>query len=65
MSGTLITAILLSIAPFFLPVVMNFFSLLIGQIHAYIFAVLAAVYLASGIRTNQKSLEKSNQQENQ
>ncbi len=47
MSGTLLTGVLLSVAPLFVPVLMNAFSLLIGQIHAYIFAVLSAVYIAS------------------
>lgn len=50
MSGTMIIAILVSIVPFFLPVIMQALSLLIGQIQAYIFAVLAAVYIASATR---------------
>ncbi|MBD3246158.1 MAG: F0F1 ATP synthase subunit A [Candidatus Omnitrophica bacterium] len=54
MSGTLIAAILISVVPLFLPVVMQAFGLLIGQIHAYIFAVLALVYIASGSRTEGK-----------
>ncbi|MBD3346652.1 MAG: F0F1 ATP synthase subunit A [Chitinivibrionales bacterium] len=58
MSGMLIGAILISIVPFFLPAVMNLFSLLIGQIHAYIFAVLAAVYIASGTRVQKKTTQK-------
>jgi F-type H+-transporting ATPase subunit a len=63
MSGTLIGAILLSIAPLFVPIVMQLFGLLIGQIHAYIFAVLAAVYIASGTRAyEQDESEKSEQQ---
>ncbi|MBN1312325.1 MAG: F0F1 ATP synthase subunit A [Anaerolineae bacterium] len=49
MSGGLIVAILLSIVPLFLPAVLNALELLIGQIQAYIFAVLAMVYIASGI----------------
>lgn len=48
MSGTVLVAILLSVAPLFFPVVMQAFSLLIGVIQAYIFAVLAIVYIASG-----------------
>ncbi len=48
MSGTLLAAVLLSVAPLFIPIIMNAFQLLIGQIHAFIFAVLAAVYIASG-----------------
>lgn len=47
MSGMLITAVLLSVAPLFVPVIMHAFGLLIGQIHAFIFAVLSAVYIAS------------------
>lgn len=49
MSGAVIAAILLSIAPFFFPVVMDLFGLLVGLIQAYIFAVLAAVYIAAAM----------------
>lgn len=54
MSGTMIAGILLSIAPLFIPVVMEAMGLLIGQIQAYIFAVLAAVYIASATRVHEK-----------
>lgn len=47
MSGTVIVAILLSLTPYFFPVVMQLFGLLTGMIQAYIFAVLAMVYIAS------------------
>lgn len=47
MSGTMIVAILLSITPFFFPIVMQALGLLTGMIQAYIFAVLAMVYIAS------------------
>lgn len=47
MSGTIIVGILLSIAPLFFPLVMQALGLLIGLIQAYIFAVLAMVYIAS------------------
>ncbi|NBB87546.1 MAG: F0F1 ATP synthase subunit A [Bacteroidetes bacterium] len=50
LSGNLIVAILLSLAPLFFPVVMQAFGLLIGVIQAYVFAVLALVYIASGAR---------------
>jgi len=53
MSGHLIVAILLSLAPLFFPVVMQAFGLLIGVIQAYVFAVLALVYIASGARAQQ------------
>ena len=57
MSGTLIVAVLLGILPFFAPVVMNAFGLLVGMIQAYIFAVLAVVYIASGARVAQQPRE--------
>jgi F-type H+-transporting ATPase subunit a len=47
MSGAVIAAILLSIAPFFFPVVMDVLGLLTGLIQAYIFAILATVYISS------------------
>jgi F-type H+-transporting ATPase subunit a len=47
MSGAVIAAILLSVAPFFFPVVMDALGLLTGLIQAYIFAILATVYIAS------------------
>ena len=47
MSGTVIVAILLGLAPFFFPVVMQVLGLITGLIQAYIFAVLALVYIAS------------------
>jgi len=48
MSGTKIAAILVAITPLFFPVVMQALGLLTGLIQAYIFAILAAVYIASG-----------------
>jgi F-type H+-transporting ATPase subunit a len=52
MSGTMIGAILLSIVPLFFPVIMQLFGILIGIIQAYIFAVLAMVYIASALRSH-------------
>lgn len=52
MSESMIAGALLAIIPFFLPVVMKMFGLLIGQIQAYIFAVLAAIYIASAAGTH-------------
>jgi F-type H+-transporting ATPase subunit a len=54
MSGTLIVGVLISLTPLFFPVVMRAFGLLIGLIQAYIFAVLAMVYIASGARTQRQ-----------
>jgi len=50
MSGTVIVGILISVAPFFFPVVMQLLGLLTGLIQAYIFAILAMVYIASASR---------------
>jgi len=58
MSGAMIVGILLSVAPFFFPVLMNLLGLLIGVIQAYIFAVLAAVYIAAAARMEQEREEK-------
>ena len=54
MSGTLIVAVLLIITPLFVPIVMQVLGLLIGQIQAYIFTVLATVYIASATRIESK-----------
>ena len=53
MSGSVIVAILLSIAPFFFPVLLQLLGMLTGTIQAYIFAVLAIVYIASAQRTRE------------
>lgn len=47
MSGTMILAILLTITPFLFPVVMSVLGLLTGMVQAYIFSILAAVYIAA------------------
>lgn len=55
MSGTMIVAILFSVTPFFFPVVMQVLGLLTGMIQAYIFSVLAMVYIASGTAASKNS----------
>lgn len=50
MSGTMIAAVLISIVPLFFPIVMQLLGLITGFIQAYIFAVLAMVYIASATR---------------
>lgn len=47
MSGSMIIAILLAITPFLFPVVMTLLGLLTGMVQAYIFTILAAVYIAA------------------
>lgn len=47
MSGEMIIGILLTITPFVFPIVMTLLGLLTGMVQAYIFSVLAAVYIAA------------------
>ncbi len=47
MSGTVIAGILLSITPLFFPILMQILGLLTGAIQAYIFSILAMVYIVS------------------
>lgn len=58
MSGTKILAILLAVAPFFFPIFMRLLGLLTGVIQAYIFAVLAAVYIASATKARRETAPK-------
>jgi len=53
MSGGMIIAILLTITPFIFPIVMTLLGLLTGMVQAYIFSILAAVYIAAGTRTRE------------
>ncbi len=55
MSGTVIGAILLGFVPLFVPIVMQLFGLLTGMIQAYIFAILAMVYIASATQAQSAS----------
>ncbi|MEM8829311.1 MAG: F0F1 ATP synthase subunit A [Cyanobacteria bacterium P01_G01_bin.19] len=50
MSGTMIVAILLSVAPLFFPIIMQAMGLLTGLIQAYIFAILAMVFIAAATK---------------
>jgi F-type H+-transporting ATPase subunit a len=54
MSGGLIITILLGITPFFFPVVMNVLGMLTGMIQAYIFGVLATVYITAATQETRK-----------
>ena len=51
MSGAMIIAILLTITPFVFPIVMTALGLLTGMVQAYIFSILAAVYIAAATRS--------------
>ena len=50
MSGAMIIGILLSITPLLFPIVMTALGLLTGMVQAYIFSILAAVYIAAATR---------------
>ncbi|HEV8078505.1 MAG TPA: F0F1 ATP synthase subunit A [Marinobacter sp.] len=60
MSGAVIAAILLTIAPFFFPVLMDMLGLLTGMIQAYIFAILATVYISSATKAQQHPVSDKN-----
>jgi F-type H+-transporting ATPase subunit a len=47
MSGVMIIAILLTITPYLFPIAMTALGLLTGMVQAYIFSILAAVYIAA------------------
>jgi F-type H+-transporting ATPase subunit a len=53
MSGAMIIGILLTITPFVFPVVMTALGLLTGMVQAYIFFILATVYIAAATRTRE------------
>lgn len=54
MSGTMIIAILLTITPFIFPILMTLLGLLTGMVQAYIFSILAAVYIAAATRVQKQ-----------
>ncbi len=53
MSGTMIIAILLSITPLIFPILMTLLGLLTGMVQAYIFSILATVYIAAATQTRE------------
>jgi F-type H+-transporting ATPase subunit a len=53
MSGSMIVAILLTITPFIFPLVMTLLGLLTGVVQAYIFSILAAVYIVAATRASE------------
>lgn len=52
MSGSMLVAMLLALAPFIFPMVMTALGLLTGMVQAYIFSVLAAVYIAAASQSH-------------
>ena len=57
MSGAMIIAILLTITPYLFPVVMTVLGLLTGMVQAYIFFILATVYIAAAVRVRKPRRE--------
>ena len=57
MSGTMILAILLTITPYLLPIAMSVLGLLTGMVQAYIFSILATVYIAAATRSSKPKPE--------
>ena len=57
MSGAMIIGILLTITPFIFPIVMTALGLLTGMVQAYIFFILATVYIAAAARTRKPKPE--------
>jgi len=53
MSGGMIGAILLILTPFLFPVLMQLFGLLTGLVQAYIFTILAAVFISAGLTSRE------------
>lgn len=58
MSSSLVIAVLLVVAPLAFPVLMQVLGLLMGVLQAYIFTVLALVYIAAGMSESGKRLSK-------
>jgi F-type H+-transporting ATPase subunit a len=54
MSGSMVVAILLALVPLLFPVLMQVLGLVIGLIQAYVFAVLAMVYIAAAVRRQEE-----------
>jgi len=63
MSGTMILAILMSVVPLFFPVLITALGLLTGLVQAYIFGVLATVYIAAAIRSGEENVSSASNPE--
>lgn len=57
MSGSMILAILLTITPYLFPIALSALGLLTGMVQAYIFSILATVYIASATRVQDPAPE--------
>ncbi len=59
MSGGLIISILLTITPFFFPIIMSGLGLLTGMVQAYIFSILATVYITAATEDGKQTTLKN------
>lgn len=57
MSGTMILAILLTITPYIFPIAMSALGLLTGMVQAYIFSILATVYIVAATQVRKPKPE--------
>jgi F-type H+-transporting ATPase subunit a len=57
MSGAMIIGILLTITPLIFPIMMTVLGLLTGMVQAYIFSILAAVYIAAAAQVRKHKPE--------
>lgn len=57
MSGEMIVGILLTITPYIFPIVMTLLGLLTGMVQAYIFSILATVYIAAAMGAREHKLQ--------
>ena len=57
MSGTMILAILLTITPYIFPIALSVLGLLTGMVQAYIFSILATVYIAAATHARKSGAE--------
>jgi F-type H+-transporting ATPase subunit a len=58
MSGMKVVGIMVAIAPLIFPIFLRLLGLLTGLVQAYIFAVLATVYIASGTRARKEEQDE-------
>lgn len=63
MSGTTIVAILLSVVPLFFPIILEILGLIAGVIQAYIFAMLAMIYIAAALRSQREQAREGTEEE--
>lgn len=64
MSGAMILAVLLTITPFIFPVLMSLLGLLTGLVQAYIFSILATVYISAATSAHVTNSEKARRDRN-